>query len=170
MICGGMAEDVAEDGEVVVHHLDGHNTNVTDLEFTMLLYLVQLDGGHARIAVLGKTVGQHLEHALTGYGVGVDVDFAKLTVWAYVVHASHVVVVGMGDEDAVDASEGLRHNLLSKVRTYVDEQACRRRLEQCRAAQPFVVCIGAGACMALAAYGWHAARCTCSEKSKFHRI
>jgi len=114
---------IAEDGQVVVHHLKGHDVEVADTEGLVAVNLVQLDGWHTGIAVLGKAIGQHLEHPPAGYGVGIDIDFAKLAVGTDVVHASHVVVVGMGDEDAVDAAEGLGHDLLAEIGSAVDEQA-----------------------------------------------
>ena len=130
--------------------------------------LVQLNGRNAGIAVLGKAVWQHLEHALTGYGVGIDVDFAKLTIGPYIVHTSHMVVMGMGDEDAVDLAEGLWHNLLTEVGTAVDEQTRGVGLDKCRTAQAFVVLVGASAGIALAADGRHATRCSRSKKCQFH--
>ena len=116
-----MLDAIAEDGQVVVHNLEGRDAEVANLEGLMGMNLMQLDGGHARIAVLGKAVGQHLQHALAGYGVGIDVNFAKLTVGAHVVESAHVVVVGMGDEYAVDTAKWLRHDLLAEVGPAVDE-------------------------------------------------
>ena len=152
----------------MVHHLDGHDVDVANAQRFMLVYLVQLDGGHAGIAVLSKAVRQHLEHTLTCQRVGIDIDFAELAIRADVVHASHVVVVGMGDEDAVNLAEGLRHDLLSEVRPAVDEQACGLRLNECRTAQALVVRVRAGTCMTLAADGRHAARCSRSKKCQPH--
>ena len=146
----------------MVHHLDGHDVEVAYLKGLVLVDFVQLDGWDAGIAVLCKAVGQHLEHALAGYWVGIDVDFAKLTVGSDIVHTTHVVVMGVRDEDAVDATEGLRHDLLAEVGPAVDEQSCLLRLQQCRTAQALVVGIGAGARPTATAYRRHATRCSCS--------
>ena len=151
---------VTQYGQVVMHHLEGKDGKVANAESLVLMDLVELDGGNARIAVLGKAVWQHLEHALAGYGVGIDIDFAKLTIGTDVVHAAHVVVVGVGDEDAVNLAEGLRHDLLTEVWATVDEQSRLLRLDECRTAQALVVRVGAAAGIALAADGGHATRCS----------
>jgi len=41
-----------------------------------------------------------------------------------------VVIVGMSDEDAIDAAEGMGKNLLSEVRTTVYEQPCALGLDE----------------------------------------
>ena len=154
------ADAIAEDGQVVVHHLEGDNVKVANAEGLVRMNLVELDGGNTRIAVLSKAVGQHLEHALTGYGVGIDIDFAKLTIGTDIVHAAHVVVVGVGDEDAVNLAEGLRHDLLTEVGATVDEQARLGSLNECRTALALVVRVGTATGIALATNGGHATRCS----------
>lgn len=159
---------IAKDRQVVVHHFNRHDVEVANSKRLVLVNLVQLDGRHARIAVFCKTVWQHLEHALTGYGVGIDVDFAKLAVRPDIVHSAHVVVVGMGDEYAVNLTERLHHDLLAEVWTAVNEQARAVGLDECRTAQTLVVRVGAATCVALAADGRHATRCSCSKKCHTH--
>ena len=106
----------------MMHHLDGHDVEIANTEIFVFVDFVQLDGRDTGIAVLGEAVRQHLQHALTGYRVCIDIDFAKLTIRADIVHTTHVVVMGVGDEDAVDATEGLWHDLLAEVGPAVDEQ------------------------------------------------
>ena len=79
------------------------------------MYLVQTNGGHTGITVGGKTIRQHLHHATTSLLVGIDVYLAKLTVRPHVVHTAHMVVMGMGDEDAIDTAERLGKYLLAEV-------------------------------------------------------
>ena len=110
--------------------------------------------------MFGKAVWQHLKHALTSNGVSIDIDFAKLTIGADIVHAAHVVVVGVGDEDAINLAEGLRHDLLTEVRTTVDKQARLGGLDECRTAQALVVRVSAATGIALATDGGHATRCS----------
>ena len=110
--------------------------------------------------MFGKAVWQHLKHALTSNGVSIDIDFAKLTIGTDIVHAAHVVVVGVGDEDAINLAEGLRHDLLTEVRTTVDKQARLGGLDECRTAQALVVRVGTATGIALAANGRHATRCS----------
>ena len=154
------ADAIAEDGQVVVHHLEGNNLEVANAEGFVRMNLVELDGRNTRIAMLGKAVWQHLKHALTSNGVSIDIDFAKLTIGTDIVHAAHVVVVGVGDEDAINLAEGLRHDLLTEVRTTVDEQARLGSLDECRTAQALVVRVSAATGIALATDGGHATRCS----------
>ena len=151
---------VAKYGQVVVHDLEGNDVEVANAENLVLVNLVKLDGGHAWIAVLGKAVRQHLEHALAGYGVGIDIDFAKLAIGTDIVHAAHVVIVGVGDENAVNLAKRLRHDLLTEVGATVDEQSRLVCLNECRAAQALVVRVGAATGIALAADGGHPTRCS----------
>ena len=50
-ICQGTNAE-SKDGKVVVHHFERHDLQVANLEGMVFLDLVQLDGRHARIAVL----------------------------------------------------------------------------------------------------------------------
>ena len=74
--------------------------------------------------MLCKAVGQHLKHTLTGQRVCIDIDFAKLAIRAYVVHSTHVVIVCMSYQNAVNTTERLIHDLLAEVRTTINEQSC----------------------------------------------
>ena len=111
--------------------------------------------------MLGKAVRQHLQQSLSGYGVGIDIDFTKLAVGTDIVHAAHVVVVGMGNQNTVNLAEGLWHNLLPEVRATVDKQSGGIGLDKGRAAQTLVTRIWAGAGMTLAADGGNATRSSC---------
>ena len=153
-----------------MHHLEGRDAEVANGERLMEMNLVKLDGRHPRIAVFGKAVGQHAEHTLSGDGVGIDIDFAKLTIGTDIVHTTHVVVVGMRDEDAIDTTERMGHDLLSEIGSTVDEQTRLRRFYKGRTTQTFIVRIRAAAGMTLAADGGDATRGSGSEKSQFHVI
>lgn len=128
----------------------------------MRMNLVELYGGDARIAVLGKTIRQHLQHRLTGLRVGIDVDLTKLTVRTDIIHTPHVVVMGMGDEDTVDATERKRHDLLAEVWTAVNEQTRGFRLDQRRTAQSLVVRVRTRTGVTPAPDGWYATGCACT--------
>ena len=145
-----------------MHHLKGNNVDVANAEGLVLVNLVELDGRDTRIAVICKTVGQHLEHALASDGVGIDIDFAKLTIGTNVVHATHMVVVGMGDENSVNLAERLRHNLLAEVWTTVDEQSRLFSLYECRTTQSLIMRVGTTTRIAVATDSGHATRCSCS--------
>jgi len=150
-------EAVGKDRQLSVFDPDGHDANVAEDERLTGMYLVEPYGGHPWVAVLGKAVRQHLQHALAGVAVGIDIDLAELTVGSDIVHAAHMVVVGMCDEYAVDASEGLRQYLLTEVGTAVDEEPRLLCLDEYAAAQAFVTGAGAAAHGAPAADDGHAA-------------
>ena len=131
MVRGESLDTVAEDGQTVVHYLKGGDTEVADGEGLMGQDLVELDGGYTGIAVLGKAVGQHFKHSLASERVGIDVDFAKLAVGPHIVHAAHVVVMGMSDKDAVNTAERMRHDLRPEVRAAVYKQSRTVGLNKC---------------------------------------
>jgi hypothetical protein len=91
---------------------------------------MQSYGRNAGIAVCGKTVWQHLKHALASMFVGVDIDLAKLAIGAYVVHTAYMVVVGVGNQYAVDATKRPRKYLLAEIGAAVDKQPCRGGLNK----------------------------------------
>ena len=121
---------------------------------------MQSDGRHTWITVLGKAVRQHLQHALLCLWIGIDVYLTKLAVWTDIVHTSHVVVVGMGYQDAVNLAEGLRQYLLTEIRPTVDEQPGGVCLHQGRTAQTLVTWVLALADLTLATNHWYATRCS----------
>ena len=93
---------------------------------------------------------------LDGFLVGIDVDVAEGAEAAEVVDASHVVVVDVGEEHAIEFPEGPVHELHADVGSAVDEDACGFGLEQACAAVAEVARVGASAHFALAAQHWHA--------------
>ena len=163
-------DTIAEDGQSMVHDLERRNAEVANGKGLMRMNLMKLDSGHTRITVFGKAIRQHLEHTFASDGVGIDIDFSKLTIGPDIVHTTHVVVVGMGDEDAVNTTEGMGHDLLAEIGSTVDEQSRLRRFYEGRAAQSLVARIGAGAGVTLAADGGDATRGSGSEKCQFHVI
>ena len=150
----------AKDGQLAVHHLNGHDVKVADVQRMMRYDLMQSDGRHTWITVLGKAVRQHLQHRLLRLGIGIDVHLTKLAVRTDVIHTSHMVVVGMSDQDAVNLAEGLRQYLLTEIRTTVDEQTSGVCLHQSRTAQTLVTRVLALADLTLATDDWYATRCS----------
>ena len=159
---GQFSDAIAEDGQFAVHHLDGEDVQVTDLQGFVGVDLMESDGGNARVSVFCEAVGQHLQHALAGDGIGIDIDLTKLTVGADIVHASHMVVMTVGDEDTIDLPEGLWQDLLTEVRSTVDEQTGLFGLHQHRAAGPLVSWILTFAHLTLAPDHRYATRGSCS--------
>ena len=142
---------IAKDREVMVHHLKRSDTEITNGKGFVRMNLMKLDGWDTGIAMLGKAVRQHLKHSLTGNGVGIDINLAKLTIGTDIVHSAHVVVMGMGYKNAINASEGMRHNLLTEIWTAIDEQTRQLRLNEGRTTQSLIMWIRAGAGMTLTA-------------------
>ena len=113
-----------------MHHLERHDADIANLEKLVRMNLIQLNGRHSGIAVFCKAVRQHLKQSLAGIGVGIDVNLSKLTVRTQVVHASHVVIVGMRHQHPVNLPERLWQYLLTEVWSAVNEQAGALRLQQ----------------------------------------
>ena len=151
-----------------MHHLYRHDLEVTDMKWLMWMDLVQTDGRHTRIAVLGKAIGQHLQHRLLSQGIGIDVNLTKLTIWPDIIHTSHVVVMRMGNQDAVDLTERLGQDLLTEIRATVYQQTCLIRFHQYRTACTLVLGVCALAHITLTADDRHATRCSRSQKRQFH--
>ena len=148
----------------MVHHLDRHDMYVANLECFVLVNFVQLNGRNARIAMFLEAVRQHLKHTLTCQGVGINVNFAKQAVGTYVVDASDVVVVSVGDEDTVNLAEWLWHDLLAEIGAAVYQEPRGVGLEQNRAAQSLVVRVGAGTGITLTTDSGHTTGGSCTEK------
>ena len=51
-----LADAIAEDGQIVVHDLDGHDVEIANKQRLVLMNLVKLDGRNTRITVFGKAV------------------------------------------------------------------------------------------------------------------
>ena len=65
-----------------------------------------------------------------------------VAVGAQVVDASHMVVVAMREQCGVDVGGSCVHNLLTEIRTAVDQQIAAVDRQQCRCPQSFVVNVG----------------------------
>ena len=167
---GKRTETITHDGHHAVHHLYGQYLYVTYCESLAGMNLVQFYLRHTRVAVLGKTVRQHLQHALTGYGVSIHVNLPELTIGSDIIHSPHVVVVRMGYQYAVNPAKRLRQYLFAKVGTCVHQQSCLLSLHQYRAAQTLVLRVRTLTHPALTAYHRHATRCSRTKKRYSHQI
>lgn len=147
-----------QDRQLTMHHLEGHDLQIADMERLMRIYLMEPDGRDTRITVFYKTVGQHLQHRFLGQRVSINVDFPELAIGSDVVHTSHVIVMAMGDQYTVDLPEGLWKDLLPEVGATVDEQARGIRLDKSRATGTLVVRVWTLAHLTLAADDRHATR------------
>ena len=145
-----------KNGKFPMHHPDRKYVNVTDTEYLMRPYLMQPNSGDSWIAMLRKTIGQHLKHTLTGILICIHIDFAKLAIGSDIVHTTHMIVMGMSDQYTVNAAERLRKNLLTKVGTTVYKDTSRRCLHQHRAAQPSIFRIITTADRTLTTDDWNA--------------
>ena len=152
---GKSTKAIAHNGQLTVHHPDRQNVNITNAERLSCLYAMQPNGRHARIAVLCKAIREHLEHALASQFIGIDIDFSKLAIGPHVVHTAHVIIVGMGNKDAVNTAERLRKDLFTKIGATVNEQACLLCLNKDGASQTPVMRMAAPAHRTLAAYDGH---------------
>ena len=106
-----------------MHHHKGHNLEIANADRLMRQDLVEADSRYAWIAVLCKAIRQHLQHALTSRRISIHIDGAKLTIGSYIIHSPHMIIMGMGNQYAVNLAEGLCKNLLTEIRAAVDEQS-----------------------------------------------
>ena len=127
---GQFANAITQDGEFTVQHFDGEDVEISDLQGFMGIYLMESNGRHSGVSVFRKTVGQHLQHPFLGYRVGIDIDLTKLTKRADIIHAAHMVVVAVGDQDAVNLTKRLGQDLGPEIRSAVDQHACLFGLNQ----------------------------------------
>lgn len=102
---GKVANAITEDGQAVVHHLEGQDVQVADVQVVVGMDGVEVDGWHTGVFLLGKAVGHRLVKACGTDFIGVDVGVTETAVGAQIVDSTHVVVVGVGDEYAVDLAE-----------------------------------------------------------------
>ena len=105
-----------------MHHHEGHHLEITDMQRLVRHNLVQTDSRHTGITVLCEAIRQHLQHRLTGGGVGIDVDLTKSAIGSDIIHTSHVVIVGVGNQNGVYLTERLWQDLLTEVRSAVYQQ------------------------------------------------
>ena len=157
-----------ENGESAVHHGERHYAEIAYLKRLVGTHYVEIYGRNARVFVLHKTIGHVVADIASRGLVGIYLYITEMAVRAQVVHASHMVVVVVGDEYAVNLSERLGENLFTEVGTAVDEQACGMRFYERRTAKTLVVRVGAAANFALAAYYWYTTTGASAEECKFH--
>ena len=110
-----------EDGDGTVHDAQRGHAKVADGERHVRFHLHEIDTRHAGIFVLHETVGHVVADVGGGAAVGVDVDVAEDAERSQVIHSPDVVIVGVGDEDAVNLPERLGKHLLAEVGAAVDE-------------------------------------------------
>jgi hypothetical protein len=161
---GKGADAEAEDGHFAVHHFYWRYLYVADAEGVVFADGVEFEWRRAGVEVLAETIGHNVVDALPRGLVGIESDVAENGKGAQVVDASDVVVMQMGEEYAVNGSEGERHELLTDVGSAVDEQSCCHRLYQGSAAKALVVRVSAATHFAGAAQRGNASRCACAQE------
>ncbi len=160
------AEAEGGDGQLVVHHADGHDRDVADAERLIVGYGVKMQARHAGIEMLGKDVWHRRVETVNSLTVGIDRDVAEGAEGAEVVKTPYMVVVDVRQQDTVDAPERLAQHLLADVGAAVYENACRGRLDKGAAAVAVVARVKATADGAVASYNRHTAGCACPEESQ----
>ena len=120
---------------------------------------VHVEPGHTRIKMIGEAIGKIVLHSLHGLTVGKDVDVAQHAVRPQIVESAHMIVVLMGEQQAVYLPERLRQELHTNVGATVEEDPRGVALDECRTAEPLVVGILAAAYLAAATYNGHTVRC-----------
>ena len=114
----------------MVHHLDGHHLDIADAEGLMGPGHMQVETRHTWIEMLGEAVGHGGFQSVDGSLVGIDMDVAEDAERPQVVDAADVVVVDMGEQDAVETLEWQGEYLLAEIGSAVDEHPRGVGLEQ----------------------------------------
>ena len=118
--------------------------------------------------MLRKAIGQHLQHPLTGDGIGIDIDFTKLTIGTDIIHTAHVVVVSMRYQNSINLPERLWQNLLTEIRTAVYQQTGLVSLYEDRTTATLVMWVITLTDLTLATDHWYATGCSRSQKRQLH--
>ena len=159
---GEIAEAIGENRHFPVHHLDGLPLDVADFLFFAGLDRMQIEPRNARIEFFGEAIRHRDAQRVGGSLVGIDVDVAENAETAQVVEAGHVVVVDVGEENAVELPKRQRHQLHPNVGAAVDEQARRVAFQQSHATKTAVARVAAPTNFALTAQNGYARRSSCS--------
>ena len=101
---GHIADAIPEDGQLAVHDAQGCDRERTELQAVTLLYLMQFQFRHARIAVPYQAVGETLPQVFAGIVVSIERKVAVESERPEIIDAANVVVVLVGDEDGIQRS------------------------------------------------------------------
>ena len=155
---------IGQNRQFAVHHHKRGHRQVTEGQRLVGLNLMQSDGRHTRITMLRKAIGQHLQHPLTGDGIGIDIDFTKLTIGTDIIHTAHVVVVSMRYQNSINLPERLWQDLLTEIRTAVYQQTGLVSLYEDRTTATLVMWVITLTDLTLATDHWYATGCSRSQK------
>ena len=165
---GQFAYTIAQYRQFAMHDLNRHDIKIANTEGFVLVNLMKSDGRHPRIAIFCETIWQHLQHPLSSNRISIDVNLTKLTIWTNIIHSTHMIIVAMGYQDAVDFTKRHGKDLLPEIRTAVNEQPRLICLYKYRATRTLIMRICTLTHLTLAANDRHATRSSCSQKSQLH--
>lgn len=154
-----------------MHHTDRKHFQFTIYKQRMVgLDGMENNGGGTRIAILSETIRHGLHQSAACQFVGIDIHLTKLTERTQVVDAAYVVVMNMSKQHGINFPEGLGEHLLAEVGARINQYSRILGFYQRGTTQPLVMRIFALTSAAGAAYGRHAYRCSCSQKSQLHEM
>ena len=159
---GEIAETIGQNRHFSVHHLDGLPLDVANFLGLTRLDGMQIEARNTRIEFFGEAIRHRNAQGGSRRGVGIDVDVAENAKTAQVVHSSHVVVVDVGEQHAVDFPKRQRHQLHPNVGTAVDEQARRVGFQQSHATKTAVARVATPTNFTLTAQNGYARRSSCA--------
>ena len=145
---GKLAETVAQDRHLVVHHPDRH-----ELDVAYPIGIVRLDGMELqlrcpRIEFLGifrKTVGHGMRQGIRNQFVAIDVDITKHAEASQIVDASYVIIMDMSNQHTIYLAERHTQELLTDIRSRIYQDSGMLRFYQRCTAQAVVARILAAA-------------------------
>lgn len=148
---GHRSDAESENRHLVVHDLYGNNLQIADVQRLMRRDGVEREMWHAGVEMTPKTVEHVVLEALAGIGIGKYIDRSEGAERAHIINPGHMVVMNVGDENAVYFTEREGENLLSEIGTAVNQNACVFRFNQSGCAKPLVAWVAAVANRAVAA-------------------
>lgn len=105
---GQFSHAVTEDGHLAVHDPDRHDFDVAHRERVMERRLSEVEMRNAGVGVVAEAIGNGLPEIVDGGLFGINVDSSEDTKRTKIVNPRHVVEVVMGEQHAMNGTEGER--------------------------------------------------------------
>ena len=104
-VCQG-SHAVSEDGHLAVHDPDGYYFDVAHRERVMECRLPEVEMRNAGVGVVAEAIGNGMPEVVDGRLFGINVDGTEDTKRTEIINARYVVEVVMGEQHAMNGTEG----------------------------------------------------------------
>ena len=119
---GQRTDAVAKNRKVFMHSLNGDDVNTRSLKWRFF-HKMEVGFRQAGILVMGKYIGIITHERLACFCVEVDVHFAILHIVerADIVKSSHVVTMGMSNQNCIQMANIMAQHLLTEIGTDIEK-------------------------------------------------